>query len=229
MAHNGPTIPEPATEQTASRRVELHRRVALIRPGKITIRPSRRATLGPLVGFALGIACCAAIWFGLGWLPLPLLVLLLLFAIVSIPLSGTGLVYSLIGAHVVIDAAKGSATWQQGMVGLGIGTEELVPFAKVAAITVEEAGEATGRLTEELAQWQIVLEKASGKRLIIGGLTAPRQLEKEALDRVLSVATAIADLTGAPLRRPVVEAAPAPPTAARPHRTRRRRRHGARR
>lgn len=216
------------TNQPAVRRVALHRREAIISPGKIVVRPAHRAVVGPLTGFALGIAACVAIWLGMASLPLPVLVLLLIFAVVAIPLAGTGLVYALIGAHVVIDAAKGSATWQQGMIGLGIGTEELVPFAKIAAIVIEEAGEAIGRPTEELAQWQVLLEKASGKRLVVGGVTAPRSLAAEALTQARLVASAIAELTGAPLHAPQPE--PAPRTrVATPRRRSHRRRHGARR
>jgi hypothetical protein len=229
MAHKDLPADAPIVPAQPARRVELHRRVAVIRPGKIHIRPSRRAMFGPLTGFLLGLGACVVIWFGMGSLPLLVLALLLLFAVVVIPLSGTGLVYSLIGAHVVIDAEKGSATWQQGMIGLGLGTEELVPFAKIAAITVEEAGEATGRPTEELAQWQIVLEKVSGKRLVVGGLTAPRSLAKDALAPALELANAIGEVTGAPVRAPVIEQPRAQRTPQQHRRTRRGRRHGARR
>lgn len=229
MAHKETPAESRLTPAPPERRVELHRRVAVIRPGLVQIRPSRRAMLGPLTGFLLGIGACTAIWFGMGSLPLVLLALLLLFAVIAIPLSGTGLVYSLIGAHVVIDAAKGSATWQQGMIGLGIGTEELVPFAKITAIAVEEVGEATGRLTEELAQWQIVLVKVSGKRLVLGGLTAPRSLAKDALAPALELAQAIGAITGAPVQAPEPEHPRAPRPVRRHRRSRRGRRHGARR
>jgi hypothetical protein len=200
----------------AVRRVALHRRVALIGPDRVEIRPARRALVVPLVGFAVGVAAFLAIALGRGALPLGLLVLLLCVAVLAIPLAGLGLVYALIGAHVVVDRARGSATWQQGVIGLGIGTQELVPFAKIAAITVEEAGaapEGTGSPTEELAQWQIVLDKTSGRRLVVGGVTAARPLAAAARARAEEVARAIAALTGAPLRLP---AAAAPDEGARP-------------
>jgi hypothetical protein len=126
------------------RRVELHRRVALVGPEKIVIRPSRRALLQPLIGFLCGAGSFAAIALGLHVLPTFLLLLLLLIAVITIPFAGISLVYSLIGAHVIIDRAKQSATWQQGLSGMGIGTQELVPFWKIAAITVDEAGAAPG-------------------------------------------------------------------------------------
>jgi hypothetical protein len=190
------------------RRVELHRRVALVGPEKIVIRPSRRALLQPLIGFLCGAGSFAAIALGLHVLPTFLLLLLLLIAVITIPFAGISLVYSLIGAHVIIDRAKQSATWQQGLSGMGIGTQELVPFWKIAAITVDEAGAApgaTGRPVEELAQWEVALEKQSGKRLVLGGVTAPRPLADEALKRVADLAGAVAALTGAPLRMPEIE------------------------
>ena len=229
---------EAAATPTGVRRVELHRRVAIIGPERIEVRPSRRALIGPLVAFLIGLGSFAGIALGLHTLPLAAMVLLLLVAVVMIPLAGLGVVYGLVGAHVVVDRAKQSATWQQGMLGLGIGTEELVPFWKVAAITVEEAGvapEGSGSPTEEFAQWQIVLEKTSGRRLVVGGATAARSLAGEALARATEVASAIATLTGAPLRLPdefgpLTEdrAIPSPPRTA-GGRSRRRNRRKARR
>lgn len=215
----------------AAHRIELHRRVAVIRPGRIEVRPSRRALRGPLIAFLCGAGSFAALLFGQGVLPLTVLALLLIVAVIAIPLAGIGVIYALIGAHVVIDASKGSATWQQGMIGLGIGTQELVPFTKITAIVVEEAGATAasgGRLVEELAQWQIVMEKTSGRRLVIGGVTAPRSLTAEARARAVAVASAIADLTGAPLRVPSNEPERREGRLPR-QRTVRRRRHGARR
>ena len=231
---NTAAMTDAATTTPAVRRIELHRRVAVIRPDRIEVRPSRAALLRPLTPFLIGVASFAGIVIGLRTLPVPVLVLLLVIAVITIPLAGIGVVYALIGSHVVFDRAKGSATWQQGMIGLGIGTDELVPFGKIAGIVVEEAGpaaEGSGSPTEEFAQWQVVLEKTSGRRLVVGGATAARALSDEALVRAAQVAEAISTLTGAPLRLP---AAPEPLTAGprttpRPRRRRRGRRHARRR
>ena len=61
-----------------------------------------------------------------------------LAAIVIVPLSGLGLVYSIAGAHLVIDAEKQSAVLQQGYLGMGVGTQELVPFWKFEKVVVQE-------------------------------------------------------------------------------------------
>lgn len=193
------------TSAGGSRRVELHRRVALIHPDVIEVRPSRAALLKPLLWFLIGAGAFAGIALGLQHLPVTVLTALLLVAVVTIPAAGLGVVYGLFGSHVVFDRRKQSATWQQGVIGLGIGTQELVPFWKIAAIVVEEAGaspESGGAPVEELAQWQIVLEKTSGRRLVVGGATAPRPLAARALAATCEVAEAIAALTGAPLRLP---------------------------
>lgn len=232
---NGRRTMNAAAAAGTVRRVELHRRVAVIGPDRIDIRPSRRALLPPLAAFLVGVAFFAGIVFGLKTLPMLLLVLMLLVAIVTIPFAGLSVVYAIIGAHVVVDRAKQSATWQQGLIGLGIGTQELVPFWKIGAIAVEEAGaapEGTGSPIEEFAQWQIVLEKTSGKRLVVAGVTAARPFADDALARAADVAGALAALTGAPLRLPEIaseepEPAPAPrPARRRPvRRAHRRARH----
>ena len=211
------------------RQIPLNRRVAILTGERIDVRPARSALLGPLLGLMVGVSSALAIWFGMSVLPLPLLAVLLVVAVVAIPFAGIGLVYALVGAHVVIDRAKQSATWQQGLLGLGVGTTELVPFGKIARIAVEEAGsapEGDGRPVEEFAQWRIVLIKTSGKRLDVGVVSTARSLSDEALTRARSVAAAIAELSGAPLQLPESpDREPARPPAA----ERRRRRARARR
>jgi hypothetical protein len=227
------------TPPAAPWRIPLNRRVAVLRPDRIDVRPSRRTVLGPLSGFLLGIGSALAIWFGMSVLPLPLLAVLLIVAVIAIPFAGLGTIYALIGAHVVIDRAKQSATWQQGFLGMGVGTTELVPFWKIDRIAVQEAGAAVpgqGRTVEEFAQWQIVLLKKSGKRLEIGTVSAARSLSRDALKRAREVATAIAEMSGAPLdlpgtKQPSVEAASlagaAPGRSASGERRRNRRGRGA--
>jgi len=118
-----------------------------------------------------------------------------------------GTVYSLFGSHVVFDARKQSARFQQGMLGLGLGTVELVPFWKIDRIELAdwEAGETEGRgpaFPFELRGWEVVLVKTSGKRLSVGQVIVPEEQElvEEGFGRAYDVAQAIAELTGKPLR-----------------------------
>ncbi|MGD9890141.1 MAG: hypothetical protein AB7R89_19075 [Dehalococcoidia bacterium] len=182
--------------------VYLHRRIAILRPDRIDVRPARGAVIAPLLGLIAGLVSAVVIWIGLPVLPLWLLAILLIVAIIAIPFAGIGTVYALVGAHVVVDRTKQSATWQQGFLGMGVGTTELVPFWKVDRILIEEAGasdEDSGQPLEEFAQWRIILLKKSGKRLDIGVASGPQALRDEAFGRAWAVADAIATMADAAL------------------------------
>lgn len=194
-----------ASAPAAPRRyVELARRICIIDTDRIAVRPSPGALVPPVMGMLLGGACFVLILTDIvrwrGALPFPLLVISLFGALLLIPLSGMGLIYGAIGSNVLIDRKKQSVTLQQGLLGLGVGTQELVPFWKIEAILVEEEGVEEGRRTEEIVQWQIVLLKQNGSRLTLGRVSALRLLSEPALARTVDVAQAIAALTGAPLR-----------------------------
>ncbi|MFQ5879091.1 MAG: hypothetical protein ACE5IZ_02810 [Dehalococcoidia bacterium] len=201
---------EAAAAAVPVRRVPIHRRVCTMRLDRIEVRPSRSAALAPLTGVALSVGLFTVIGFYINSLPFGLLAFLLLVGILLLPFSGMGLVYSIAGANVIFDRRKQSATWQQGILGLGIGTQEMVPFWKIAEVVVQEAGhdeEAEGLLPlEEFAQWEVVLVKASGKRLVVGGLTVPRRQAEAGQALLLQVAEAIAQMTGRPLRLEAPEA-----------------------
>jgi hypothetical protein len=184
-------------------RIPLDRSVCLIDSDRIKLRPSRSSVLVPLLVLLAGVACFASLVLWLGALPFALVVLLVLVAIAFIPLSGMGLVYSLGGASVVADRAKGSVVWQQGLLGLGVGTREVVPFSKIAQMAVEEiTREKLRGQQQDVAQWEITLVKSGGRRLKVGVVTVPRSLTREGLERAQGVAEAIAEMAGAPLSLP---------------------------
>lgn len=190
-----------------ARVVPLDRRICIITPERIDIRPSRAGLLGPLLGLALGVGLLIALAFNMDRLPVAGAAGLLLAAIVITPLAGMGLVYSLFGSHVVFDKAKQSGRFQQGLLGLGLGTVELVPFWKIDRLEVAdyELGERETRgvaLPFELRAWEIVLVKTSGKRLSVGQVIVPEreELVQEGFERALRVAEAIGELTGKPVR-----------------------------
>ena len=80
----------------------------------------------------------AVVFFWGSSLPLWALATLTLAAVIVVPVSGIGLVYSIAGAHLVVDRKKQSAVLQQGYLGMGVGTEELVPFWKFDHVAVRE-------------------------------------------------------------------------------------------
>ena len=199
------------------REIDLHRRVCVIEPDRIDIRPARSAAIAPLLGFLLGVFAFVAVLFWLERLPFALALVLMGAAILLVPFSGMGFVYSVYGANVVIDRKKQSAVWQQGLLGMGVGTQELAPFWKIERLEVEEVSkEPQEGEPQEFAQYEISLLKASGRRLSLGQVTVPRYLAKEGLARAVEVGQAVAEMVGKPLQLP--------PEEPRPRRRRRRRR-----
>lgn len=187
------------------REVLLHRSLAVISDTKVEIKASRGTVILPLIGLAI----CA----GLGWwmigtrggVPVWSLALALLILLFLVPISMMSLVSSIAGADVVVDATKGSATWQQGYLGMGIGTRELVPFAKIDYLElVVEGGEPDRWRSQEdsLRQFGLWLIKKSGKRLRVAQVPVFRGDQADGADRTLAVANAVAALTGAEIRLP---------------------------
>ena len=182
------------------REIDLHRRVCVVKPDTIEIKPARSAAIAPLIGLFLAISAFVAVVLWLEQLPFFLTLLLMGAAIVLVPFSGMGFVYSVYGANVVIDRKKQTAIWQQGLLGMGVGTEELVPFAKIERLELAETSrEPQEGEAQDFAQYEILLLKTSGRRLPLGQVTVPRYMADDGLARAREVAQAIADLVEKPL------------------------------
>src|ERR1700692_1114243 len=145
----------------AVKRIPLDRRVLVVREQRIHLRPERRAAVFPLTGRAIALALFGIVVLFANSLPTGLLLLILIPGLLLAPFSGMGLVYSVIGASVVVEKKKQSVRFQQGVLGLGIGTIELVPFWKIEHIAVEDF--ALGDMTPngpppilDLRAWDIV-------------------------------------------------------------------------
>jgi hypothetical protein len=109
------------------------------------------------------------------------------------------------GADVVVDARKNSATWQQGYLGMGIGTKELVPFEKIDHIEVTIEGDQADRWrdqVDDLRQFALVLVKVSGKRLTLAQVPVPAYGQADGMDRTLAVGQAVAKLVGSKVALP---------------------------
>lgn len=188
------------------RRIPLDRRVCVVRERRIDLRPERGAVVGPLVGLVVGVGLFVAVGLWANDLPTWALLAMVLPGLVVAPFSAMGLVYSLVGAAVVIEAEKQSVRFQQGLLGLGLGTAELVPFWKIDRFELEDfqAGDEEGRGLRPpvgIRGWEIVLVKGSGKRLWVAQVltaNAP-DLVDEAFARAYEAAEAMAALTGRPL------------------------------
>jgi len=200
-------IPEHVAIRRRDGRQEvlLHRSMALIGPEKIEIKSARGTVILPLIGLLIAV--------GLGWLmvtrgftlPFWLLVTALLLCMFLVPVSVMALIGALVGADVVVDARKGSATWQQGYLGMGIGTKELVPFAKIDHLEVVVEGDQPDRWHEhadDLRQFSLVLVKQSGKRLVLANVPVPVYGQTDGMDRTLAVGQAVAKLVGSRVELP---------------------------
>jgi hypothetical protein len=196
----------PMTVKTGVRTIALDRRICVVREDRIDVRPSPGAVILPLVAILVSLACFVVIGLTINVLPLVALAVLLIPNVLIFPLAAMGLVYSLIGAHVVIDRRKGSATFQQGWIGLGLGTRELVPFGKIDHIALEETTlgdvESPWLAPLDVRIWDIVLVKTSEKRLSIGMVVIPAEpdLVQEGLTRARQAAGAIAALVERPMK-----------------------------
>jgi hypothetical protein len=186
----------------AIKRIPLDRRVLVVREQRIDLRPERGAVLFPLIGLSIALTLFAIVVLFANSLPAGLLLLILIPGLALAPFSGMGLVYSVIGASVVVEKKKHSVRFQQGVLGLGIGTMELVPFWKIEHIAVEDfaLGEVTRGPTPilDLRAWDVVLVKKSGKRLSVGQVVAANSpdLIDEGFGRALDAAEAIAEMSG---------------------------------
>lgn len=200
----------PATveQPLAPRTLFLHRRVVRISPERIEIRPPKSAVIVPLFGVALTAGLLAVMANSVDSFPFWLMGILLLFAVVLLPLSGISLVYALMGANIIADRGGQNVSMKQKFLGLGIGTNELIPFWKIRELLVEDEGREIARAggaipAEEFAQWQLVLVKKSGTRHVLGSVSTPRQHEEEGLQQIFEVAEAFSALTEAPIRGPI--------------------------
>ena len=178
--------------------------MAVIGDDRLEVKAARSSIYLPL---AMLLACAALVtWAAVtDSAPLWALVAILLFSIIALPVAVMGLVGALVGADVIVDAKKGSATWQQGYLGMGIGTKELVPFAKIDHLEVTIEGEERDRWHEnqdDLRQFALVMVKKSGKRLTLTQVPVPEFGQVDGMDRTLAVAHAVSALTGAEVRIP---------------------------
>jgi len=181
------------------KRIPLDRRVLIVREQRIDLRPERGAVIFPLIGLTIAFILFAIVVLFSSNLSAGVLMLFLIPGLILAPFSAMGLVYSVIGASVVVEKKKQSVRFQQGVLGLGIGTMELVPFWKIEHLAVEDFP--LGDFTPggpppvlDLRAWDIVLVKKSGKRLSIGQVVAANtpDLIDEGFGRAMDAAEAIA-------------------------------------
>lgn len=192
------TMSDGAMGARGAERIALNRAYAVISPDQITIKPARMGLVGPAIQAVLTLVAVWAMATYINSLPLWLLMVLLTFVIISGPTAVLGLVYNILGSAFLMERKKGTCRWQQGFLGLGLGTRELVPFPRIGSIEV------TGNFEEELGSgdlqdvvhWQVWLVKDNGRTLPIASISAARPLADIALDRANTLAEALAEMSG---------------------------------
>lgn len=212
-------------------RIPLQRTVAVVTERSIVVRPSGRL-VAPLIQAAIAGGAVALIIVMLnGGGSLLVMVGALLVAMVLGPAAVLGLVYNLVGSSVIVDRDKQSVTVQQGFLGLGLGTAELVPFRRIARIEV--AGDYEDELSsgdlQDIVQWEVLVVKDNDKIVEIGTAISARPFAADGLDRVNRLARAVAAMAGCEVREAAlpeshdaVEAESAPPRRRRVERAGRR-------
>jgi hypothetical protein len=181
-------------------RIPLQRSVAVVREDSVVVRPARAQLVGPLVQALLAGGAVALIVLLLDRMPLLLTTFLLLVALILGPSAVLGLVYNVAGSTFSIERRKQTAVLQQGFLGLGLGTAEVVPFGRIdhIAVTGDYDEELSSGVLQDLVQWDVDLVKDNGKRVHIGIVIAARPLAGEGLERANRLARAVAEVATAP-------------------------------
>ena len=184
-------------------RIPMHRSVAVVTDDSIVVRPARARLVVPLIQGSLA-AGAALLIVRLLNNDGPLLLLLLALVVVLFlgPAAVLGLVFNIAGSSVSIEREKQSVRLQQGFLGLGLGTSELVPFWRIER--VEVAGDLTDELSsgelQDVVQWDVHVVKDSGRTVGLGAVVAARPLAAEALERANRLAVAVGELIGVEAR-----------------------------
>ena len=193
-------IPEdfPVAEEPvpAVRRLRIHRAVARITPDAIALRPSRAGLLGPLLQGALAVGAVWLLAVSIDRLALWALAALLLVAMILGPIAVLGFVYNVAGSSFLMERRSQTARWQQGFLGLGIGTRELVPFSRIRRIEVTSDADVrlSGGDRQDVIRWVVELVKDNDRRIEIGSVMAARPLAGEGARRANALAAAVARL-----------------------------------
>ena len=192
-------LPDHESLVSASMRViPLHRAVARITPDSIAVKQSRAGLIGPLVALTITAISVWLMTVFISAVPLALLVLLLVVTIVFGPLGIIGLVNNVAGTSFIMEREKQSARWQQGLLGLGIGTYELVPFWDIDHFEViTDYDDVLGSgIEQDVVHWEIILVKANTRELAVGSVVAARLLALEAGKRANELAVALGEVSG---------------------------------
>lgn len=183
-------------------RIALRRAVAAISDETIVVRPSRGQLLGPVIQLGLTVLAVALIVLFLDSLPFWVVVVLTVIAVFLGPVATLGFVFAVVGSSMVVDRRKQSAHWQQGFLGLGIGTTTSIPFDRIdhVAVTGDYDEEDVGGRGHDFVTWDVEIVRDDGRRNSVGSVIAARPLADVGLDRANRLAEAVGEMANAEAR-----------------------------
>ena len=192
-------------DQTVDR-IPLQRSVAVVTEGAITVRPASAQLLGAAIELLIAVLAVALLVGLFDRLPLPVLMGLLLLALFLGPVGILGLVYGAVGSSFVMERAKQTARWQQGFLGMGIGTTEVAPFDQIARIEVggDFDLELTAGERQDLVHWDVRLVKASERAITVGTVVVARPFADIGMERANRLCAALASMAGVEARLAVL-------------------------
>ena len=181
-------------------RIPLQRSVAVVKEDSVVVRPSRARLVGPLIQALVAGGAVALIVLLLDRMPPLLSASLLVVALIFGPSAVLGLVYNVAGSTFSIDRRKHAAVRQQGFLGLGLGTEELVPFGRIdhVAVTGDYDEELTSGVLQDLVHWDVEVVKDNDKRVHVGTVMAARPFAGEGRERANHLARVVAGIAAVP-------------------------------
>lgn len=198
-------------------RIPLQRAVASVRDEVISVRPAPIELVGALIELALGGGAILLLVLLFDRLPLPAMVILLVLSLIFAPIGVLGLVYGAVGVAFVMDRKARTARWQQGFLGMGIGTTDFVPFTQVVGVEVSGDFDDTlpGGQRQDVVRWDVRLLRPTSESLSVGTVVVPRPMAAEGVERANRLASALAEMAGVeahlaavPSDEGVAEAAP---------------------
>lgn len=187
--------------------IPLQRAFAVIEADRIAIYPSRAQIVGALIELAIAGAAMAALLMLFDVLPMFVMIALLLVALLLGPIGTLGLVFSIAGTAFVMERANRAARWQQGFLGMGIGTTDGVPFSRIRAVEAVSDADLLTRSGErqDMVTFEVVIARDDERRMPVASVVSARSLAAEGAERVNRLATLLAAMAEVPA---VLAAAP---------------------
>ncbi|RLT28086.1 MAG: hypothetical protein DWI48_01645 [Chloroflexi bacterium] len=182
----------------ASEEIFLQRAIAVVEADRISIYPARVQVIGALIEIGLAGLAVLGIVLGFDSLPVWVLMPLLLVALLLGPIGVLGLIFGVIGTAFVMDRQARTARWQQGFLGMGIGTTDGTGFARIAGVEVTSDGDDALRSGEhqDVITWDVEIVKDDGVRMPVGTVITSRPMAMDGATRANRLAEVLGEMAG---------------------------------